>query len=215
MKTKYPTTFVLVRVMACVMGISSASTRAAELRLEATTVNLTVGRLTTVDLYVSNYASEANAIAAIDFALRYDTALLAAEGVIFGPYLGGPHDQFANFILSPTVSAFAISFLDEPTLDALQPDSFLAASVTFRGLAAGAASITLDPSHPNLLLGAEDDPESFRPNLAGAPVSVLVSPSARAVPEGGSSVVMLGASLLAGAPLLARPRAGSIGRTRA
>lgn len=84
-------------------------------------------------------------VGAFDLDVTYDSTILFASGVTFGPFLGDPafFEAFTAFDLSTSgVVDFAeISLLDDATLAAMQSDSFSLATLHFDAIALGTSPL--------------------------------------------------------------------------
>ena len=120
-----------------------ASAEAISVSVNPTAQNVHLGNSTSVDILISGLGSEV--VAAFDFDLTYDDAIITATGVNFGPYLGdGLPNSFQSFVLSPgMVDVAEVSLLSDADLDLLQPDSFALATILFDTLAVGESDLTL------------------------------------------------------------------------
>jgi hypothetical protein len=93
-----------------------------------------------VDVVISDLGAEI--VSAFDLDVTYDATILSATNVTFGTFLGGPFLSFQDTILTSGVVDFAeLSLLSDADLDALQPDNFTLATLTFEAIAVGESSL--------------------------------------------------------------------------
>ena len=180
--------------LASFIWLGAGGADAALLSLEPTPPSITVGEVSTVDLRISGLGYlEAVSLGAFAVDVTYDETVLGFETASYGSFLGGPEDseQVPANASGGIVTLDEFSFLSNAELDALQPSSFVLASLTFRGIAAdvsdlGFGDVNLaDTSFPS----TTTDPE-----LAGSSITVTsaVIPIPAALPLLGTAVAGLG-----------------------
>jgi hypothetical protein len=89
-------------------------------------------------------AGSGPSVGAFDLDVSFDPAILSPTGVGFGPWLGDPalFEALTDFFFSVGVIDLAeISLLSPAELDALQPDSFVLATLSFEALGPGTSPL--------------------------------------------------------------------------
>jgi len=102
------------------------------------------GTPVTVDVEVSGLSAAAEIVSAFDLDVLYDSTILTATDVTFGPLLGDPSfEALTEFLFpSPGVVDFAeLSFLPDSDLAALQGDTVFLAQLSFDTLGVGSSSL--------------------------------------------------------------------------
>ena len=98
-----------------------------------------------LDILVSGLGTEI--VSAYELDVSYDPTIITATGVTFGSFLGAPLDSLTDFILSSgNVNLAELSFLGDDDLVALQPGSFVLATISFLAVAPGTTSLFFEPS---------------------------------------------------------------------
>lgn len=103
-----------------------------------------------IDINIADFGyGTADPLAGFGFDILYDSSILGFESVSFGSLLGDldplSFETDLDTTLNPGIlNLFELSWLSDTELEALQSDSFTLATVTFKGLAAGNSSLTLD-----------------------------------------------------------------------
>jgi hypothetical protein len=97
-------------------------------------------------------------VSGFDLDILYDSAILAALGVSFGAELGGPLDSFQDFDLSlaGTIDLAEFSFLDDATLDGLQADSVVLATLSFTATGLDTSALLIVQDGDFVLTGRAD-----------------------------------------------------------
>jgi hypothetical protein len=182
-------------MLSIVLWIVPISARALGITVVAPT-QVNVGSLFEVELRVAG-APELGSFAppsvrAFDFDLEYDGLSLTYVATSFGPFLGTPVSQalISASEAGGVVDLKEVSLLSSGTLDALQPQDFLLATLTFEAIASGLATLELIQRDVS--------------DASGSPFAVTGSSSASfaVIPEPGT-LLLLGAGLIA---LAACPR---------
>lgn len=138
-----------------------------------------------VDIVISDLGGEI--VSAFDLDMIYDPSILSATGVSFGDILNGG-DPFFSFqdsdISTPGLVDLAeLSLLSDIDLGAIQPDSFILATLSFDTLSPGASSLNFVFNSFNDVKGAN---AQVLPLVVGAGnVTVVAS-----VPEAGASLLL-------------------------
>lgn len=149
------------------------------------------GAVVAVDVEIAGLgAFEPPSVAGLDLDLAFDASVLSAIGVTWSASLGSTSlgEVVSGFAPGTgTVDFFVLSLLPATALDAIQPASFVLATVSFRALSVGVTSLV--PTLRSLVDGAGDP-------LAAS----LVATQIRVVPIPEPTSVIL---LLAGLALLA------------
>lgn len=148
---------------------------AVTLLLQPSSPNITIGSTTTVDLNISDLGGFAPpSLGAFFTEITFDNSVLSFDSVIYGALLGDPSDPLETNIVtnlgSNTVSLDEFSFLFDFELDAIQPDSFTLATLSFTGGKVGTSNLgfgTIDLSN------AEGN-SIANPTLQSASVNVVV-----------------------------------------
>jgi hypothetical protein len=172
----------------------AARGEAASIGLSPSPVATSVGGSFTLDLVVAGLGDgAAPSLGAYDLDVLFDASLLSLDSVSFGALLGGPADSLrdAGELVAGTWDVSELSFLSPSELDALQPGSFVLATLGFSALADGVTSVTLG----NALAG-----DGF-----GRPLELQLG-AARVEIGGGAVVPEPGAALLFGLGALAVAR---------
>ena len=168
---------------------------AISIGLSPSPVATSVGGSFSLDLVVAGLGDGiAPSLGAYDLDVLFDTSLMSLDSVSFGDLLGGAadalQDAFANGVGSWNVSE--LSLLSPSELDALQPASFVLATLDFTAVAEGTGSVALG----NAIAG-----DGF-----GSPLELQLG-AARVEIGGGAVVPEPGAALLFGLGALAVARA--------
>jgi hypothetical protein len=140
-----------------------------------------------VDVVISDLSGEI--VSAFDLDVTYDATNLNATGVTFGPLLGDPFlfEAVEDFDLSISgVVDFAeLSLLFDFELDAIQPDTFTLATLTFDAIAVGTSSLDFIWNGSNYIIGRN----GLVLNISSTPGSVS------AVPEP-ATILLVGSGLI-------------------
>ena len=101
-----------------------------------------------------------------DLDLTFDASLMSLDSVSFGGFLGGPADSLQDALENGSGSwdLAEISLLSPDELDALQPASFVLATLDFSALAEGTSSVALSG-------GVAGDGPGIRSSSSSAPLA--------------------------------------------
>jgi len=128
----------------------SSQVSAISINFEPLTTTANVGDTVDVNVVVSGLLDANEIVSAYDLFIGYDASVLTASSVTFGPYLDDfiyPSIQFDE-VVSPGLLEFGeISFLFDYELEAIQPDSFTLATLSFDAIASGYSDLIFEP-HP-------------------------------------------------------------------
>ena len=164
----------LARIVILAVALAGAvPAHAISIDLVPSQATFNAGDIVTVDVVISgSTANGPPSVGTFDLDVAYDSGLLGALGVAFGLLLGDPglFEALTDFnLLAGTVDLAELSLLTPAELDALQPDTFALATLTFIALAPGEASfeftqVIVDDAFGNLLIGNKV-PEPATPAL--------------------------------------------------
>lgn len=161
--------------LASFIWLAAGGAHAAILSLEPSPSSIGVGETSVVDLSISDLGNfMPTSLGAFIVEVSFDEAVLSFETASYGTLLGGPldSDQVPPSATGNIVTLDEFSFLSNAELDALQPASFVLASLTFRGVAVGVSDLGFgffdlaDTSFPSMPI----DPE-----LASSSITVMSS----------------------------------------
>lgn len=174
--------------LALLLALAPAGAGAVSIDLAPGVVAATVGASFDLELVVSGLGDgAAPSLGAYDFDLEFDASLLAFESVAFGTQLGAGSLQ-ASGVAGGVVDLAEVSLLSPAALDALQPGSFVIATLRFTPLAPGTSSVGFGQAIVGDGFGAP-----LQVSLGGARVV-----AERAIPEPGAVALFgLGALVLA------------------
>ena len=98
-------------------------------------------------MVVSGLGGGDSSISAYDLDISFDSSLLTFDSVEFGALLGGPADSFqdSGLLGAGVLDLAELSLLGAGDLDALQPDSFVLATLHFTPIAPGDDLADLQP----------------------------------------------------------------------
>jgi hypothetical protein len=163
----------------------SGQAGAVMLTLDPVDQEINTGDMATVNLNISglgNFSSPS--LGAFFTEITFNNSILSLDSVSYGSFLGDPNDPVETDILTTTgpglVSLDEFSFLFDFELDALQPDSFTLASLSFSGIGLGTSTIDFGFIDLSDAVGF-----TINPSLAGANISVT------SVPEPSSLLLFL------------------------
>jgi hypothetical protein len=138
---------VLVAVLAAL--VTAAPAHAVTISFDPSSTIVDVGDLVNIDVVISGLDASEDIVSAYDLDVTYNSSIVNATGVDFGPFLGGPGFVLEDFILSSGRIDFAAeSLLTDQQLAALQPDSFVLATLSFIALTPGTTALNFDPVAP-------------------------------------------------------------------
>ena len=162
------------------------------------------GSTGTIDLFISGSPLK---VGSFDIDLSFDPAVLLPLSATFGPFLGGTLDSISASTLGTTsINLFEVSLLSVASLNALQPASFIAATVSFTMVGDGTSPLNLTI---NSIGDAEGQPLGFV--VENGSVSTMNS---EGVPEPGTfsstSVWLLGAAVFVWRRSVARRAPSSV-----
>lgn len=185
--------------LSCALGLLSilnvSSAQAISLGFSPVSQTVIIGQPAQIALKISDLvANSAPSLGSFDLKINFDPSILSFNSVSFGdPILGdqldleglGSTSGFSS-LSNSIVNVFEVS-VDQPnTLNLLQADSFILATLTFNSLGIGISPLTIS----NIILGDAD----------GAPLtaalgdgSIIVIPqSSTSVPEPSSLFISVG-----------------------
>lgn len=117
--------------------------------LAPATVSPSVGDIFSMNVVISGLVPQGGArseVGAFDIDLSFATSSVSLVSVAFGVLLGDPTSGEALTDLKPgtgIINFAEVSLLPTATLDALQPDTFTLATVSFQATAAGTSTLSL------------------------------------------------------------------------
>jgi hypothetical protein len=153
---------------------------ALSLTLSPSSQTIHPGQSATVDLVISGLTSGGPpSLGAFSLYITYDPAVLSFNSVIFGNFLGdlslGEADAGYDASTPGLLSfLYEVSCLFPDQLDAIQPDSFTLANVSFTANEIGATGLALE----NVDLSDAYGFSFFNPTVEGARVNVVPLPGA-------------------------------------
>jgi len=129
----------LVATAALVAPLVAAPAGAVFLEVSNSPDGHLVGDTFSVDLIFSGLGNlAAPSLVSYDIFVSYESGLFDLDSVAFGPSLGGPADATSSFSVTPDLVELTEStLLSDADLDALQPDMFTAATLTFMAVTPG------------------------------------------------------------------------------
>ena len=128
----------------------SSQVSAITINYEPSTATANVGDSIDIDVVISGLADANEIVSTYDLFVGYDDSVLAASSVTFGPYLDDfffPSIQFEDYSNPGLLEFGEISFLLDDELAAIQPDSFVLATLSFDAIASGFSDLIFEP-HP-------------------------------------------------------------------
>jgi hypothetical protein len=166
---------------------------ALTLSLEPNTQMIVPTGTTTVDIIASDLGNFAPAsIGAFLLEIIFDDSIVSFDAVEYGSFLGDSMDSFDTNIVTTAGFGFVeldeLSFLFDSELDALQPDSFSLATLTFSGRTLGTSTIGFGFADVSDAVGA-----SLVPTLL-VPSEIVVT----AVPLPGALLLMTSGLVVGG-----------------
>lgn len=126
--------------------LRATPTLAISLDLVPNSPTVMAGDLLDVDVVISGLvAGGSPSVGAFDLDVSFDPAILSPTDVTFGPFLGDPNlfEALTDFTFLPGIVDLAeVSLLSSAELDALQPDPFTLATLSFSAFASGTTTLT-------------------------------------------------------------------------
>ena len=174
----------------CVFGLFSGPVQAVTISLDPVSQTIDVGGTATVDLNISGLGDlAAPSLGAFFVEITFDDTILDFESEVYGILLGStdPLDFETDIVTTVgvgSVSLDEISFLFDFELDALQPDSFTLATLTFTGDSVGTSALAFGT------VELVDAPESGLLDHSLVTASITVQSPASA-PEPGTILLLL------------------------
>ncbi len=138
------TLMLLAGLLVCI-GQRQAS--AISISLEPVIPTVTAGDSLDVAVVISGLsAGGPPSIGGFDIEVSFDDTIVTPVAVVFGPFLGDPllFEAFTDAVfLADIVKLAEVSLLSPTGLDALQPGSFVLATLSFDAIATGAPALSL------------------------------------------------------------------------
>jgi len=138
----------LVPVLICVLTlVATGSSHALMLSLEPSAPSIGVGGTALVDLNISGLGNgAAPSLGAFYAEITFDDSIVSFDSVVYGSLLGDtdPSAFETDIMTTPGVGEVSLdefSFLWDFELDALQPEDFTLATLSFIGLAEGVSPL--------------------------------------------------------------------------
>jgi len=171
-----------LRALTCILGllVLPPLAGATSLQLLPATSVVGVGDSVAIQIAISGLGAQGSApsVGAFEVAVGYDPSLLGFEGASFGSLLGDPSNLAETITDVNATASLAdlaeVSLLSPAALDALQPDGFVLATLTFQSLALGASSLDL----ANVVVSDAFGKPLAIASLSGAEVSAVPEPAA-------------------------------------
>lgn len=127
---------------------SISSVQAVSIGLNPSSESINLGNMTTVDIVISGLQESPldEIVSAFDLDISFNQSILSAKDLVFGSFFGDLEDfevLFSSDIDStPGVIDLAVlSFLSDSELAALQPDSFVLATLAFTAIDSGNSAL--------------------------------------------------------------------------
>jgi hypothetical protein len=130
---------------AAALLLASAATPAATISILPASNDINVGDNLDLELRIDGLGDGTSpSLGAFDIEILFDDAVLGFDSAVYSDLLGTLNaDAFPFTTPGPGgVSISNASILDNASLDALQPDAFTLATLTFTGLSAGSRSLS-------------------------------------------------------------------------
>ncbi|MDQ2696515.1 MAG: cohesin domain-containing protein [Pseudomonadota bacterium] len=139
--------YVWIVLSVLLAGLPAAGT-AITLNLLPSAATVTAGDMIDVDVLVSGLGAGAPpSVGAFDLDVAFDPVIFTPVDVVFGPFLGDPLLLEAltdfSFAVAGIVDFAEVSLLSAAALDALQPASFVLATLSFAAQADGSGAFRL------------------------------------------------------------------------
>ena len=155
--------------------VVSTSAFSATLSLEPTTQTINFSETTSVDLLISGLGDFTSpSLGAFDVDINFDNTVISFSTATFGTFLG-TSIQGVDTSTPGMVKLDEVSLESVPTLDGLQSDSFLLATLTFDGTGAGTSqlgfgAVVLSDAFGNIIA----DPTLVPSSVTVVPLSAAV-----------------------------------------
>jgi hypothetical protein len=127
------------------LALAPAAAGALSIGFAPVAVTGAVGSSLALDVVVSGLGDgTAPSLGSFDLDVSFDPSLLSFDSLGFGALLGGPADSLrdSDEPAAGVVDLAEVSLLSPPELDALQPDSFVLATLSFTALGAGTSTVS-------------------------------------------------------------------------
>lgn len=170
---------IFMSILFCSISLVAMKAQAVTLSLEPSYQFIYPYDTASLDLSISGLTKEGpDSLGAFSLDITYDDSILAFESADFGLFLGDPDFlEAVTYFDSSTpgrVYLDEVSFLFDWELDALQSDSFILATLTFRGIKRDAASrIGLE----NIVLSDSFGTQIPEPTILSAGIKVIPEPT--------------------------------------
>lgn len=194
--------FIAVLFVVANLAASLPTAHALTISVAPSSGTIDVGGNVIADLVISGLGSgvAASTVGAFDVNIAFNPAIVSLNSVTFGALLGNP--AFGEAITAfdnstpGTVNLFSVSLLEAsgstctfclpPYLDALQPSTFVLATLSFAGLSQGTSALSI-------LVNAlgDGDGNDVATGLITSDGTVTVRATSTAIPEPGSLALML------------------------
>jgi len=140
-----------LRTLTCVLGLVALAplAGATSIQLLPAASVVGVGDSFAIEIAISGLGPQGSppSVGAFEVAVGFDPSQLGFEGASFGSLLGDPSNPAETIIDVNATAGLSdvaeVSLLSPPALDALQPDGFVLATLTFQSLALGTSSLDL------------------------------------------------------------------------
>ncbi len=169
--------FLVLATLLYFSTLSVGRVDAISLSLDPVSQAILPGGTAAVDLSISGLAAGgAPSLGAFRVEVTFDPSILTFDSVAFGGFLGFPTDPFETDVFVDTTLPGAVlldefSFLFDFELDALQPDAFTLASLSFTGSGLGVGTLGY-----GLVDLSDGIGFTLTPSLTTASVSVVPEP---------------------------------------
>lgn len=138
--------------------MSFGQLQAATLKFTADQTVLNIGQSTNIDIVISELGDMTSpSLSVYDITVGFDDAILSAGSIVFGNQLalvGGSYTE-TDDSTAGTINILELSFDTPATLDNMQADSFVLATISYTALAIGTTSLTFDSALLGDSLGDE------------------------------------------------------------
>jgi len=170
---------IFISILLCSISLVAMQAQAVTLSLEPSHQFIYQYDTAPLDLNISGLTARGpDSLGAFSLDITYDDSVLNLESADFGLFLGNSDflEAVTYFDLSTPGRVYLdeVSFLFDWELDALQPDSFTLATLTFRGIKRSAASrIGLE----NVVLSDSFGTQISEPTILSAGIKVIPEPA--------------------------------------